>query len=82
MEGTVIIRKTQRYGDPEEDILPIGSSPKCLQQPGVGQAEVRNQESHLGFPHACLEPKHLGHYMLPPTHISRKPDLKQRQDSM
>lgn len=41
------------------------SLPKCLQQPGLGEAEDRNQKLNSGLLHGWEQPKSLGYHLLP-----------------
>lgn len=54
------------------DVSSAGLFLKCLQQPGLGQAETMNQEFCKGLSHCCQKPKYLAHHLLLPRSISRK----------
>lgn len=65
-------------------------SPKCLQQPGLGQAKARSWEFSLGLLCGWQRPKNLSYHLLPPVVyiISRKleresePMFKPRHSNM
>lgn len=46
------------------ELWSAGLFPKCLQQPGLGQAEARSQEFHLGLSGGWQEPNHWGHPLM------------------